>query len=102
MVVVAKFYGLLYVMVTVFCWQGFSVLVLGDSEIDDVGVVDGCIAVVINFVLQCCWWVQYENWMKCGLDIMVLCFRSIQNEILWNVVPGGREKIIAFYRPVPM
>jgi len=83
------------------CWQGFSVSVSGDLEIDEVGVFDGCIVVMINFVLQCFWWVQYENWMKCSLQFTVLCFRSIQYENLWNVVLGGREKIIEFCRLAP-
>ena len=54
---------------------------MGDSEINDVDVVDG-IVVVIDFVFQCCSWVQYENWMKRGLQIMVLCSKSIQSENL--------------------
>jgi len=93
------------IVCSVFWWlcygQGFNVSVLGDLEIDNVGVVDGCISMMINFVLQCCWWVQYENWMKRGLQIMVLCFKSIQYENLWNTVHGGRKKIIEFSRLVP-
>jgi len=49
----------------------------------------------IDFELQCCSWVQYENWMKRGLQIMVLCSKSIQYENLWNMVPGGRDKVVA-------
>ena len=41
------------VLLFVLC-SGFSVSVLGDSESDDAGVVDGCFAVVIDFVLQGC------------------------------------------------
>jgi len=50
--------------------------------------------VLIDYVLQWYWWAQYENWMKCGLQIMVLCFKSIQSENLWNVVPGGRKRML--------
>ena len=51
LVVVVEFWAL----VCVLCFDDrVSVIqLLGDSEIDDVDVVDGCIAVVIDFVLQC-------------------------------------------------
>ena len=73
LVIVAEF----YVLVTVFWWQGFSDSVLGDLEIDDASVVDDYIAVVIVLYL----WIQYEN--------------------LWNMVPGRKEKVVAFCRSAP-
>lgn len=68
----------------------------------DADVLDGCIIVVIDSELQCYWWVQYENLMKRGLQIVVLYARSIQFENLWNVVLRGREKAVAFSKLVPM
>ena len=46
-----------YVVFSVFCDCVVDrVSVLGDSEIDDAGVVDDCIAMVIVL------WIQYETW----------------------------------------
>ena len=61
--IVVEFSVLLCVLVTVLLtgFQCFS-----DSEIDDASI--DC------FVLQ---WVQYENLLKRGLQIIVLCFKSI-------------------------
>jgi len=36
-------------------------------------------AIMIVLVLQCCSWVQYENWMKRGLsnyDVVLQCIQS--------------------------
>ena len=81
--IVAEFKVLLCVLVTVLLtgFQCFS-----DSEID--GDIVDC------FELQWYLWVQYENLMKRGLQIIVLCFRSIQSENVWNVVPGGWNMIV--------
>jgi len=67
------------------CWQGFSV-----------SVIQRLMMLVLSFVLQWYWWVQYENWMKHGLQTIVLCFRSIQSENVWNVVPGGWKEIVGW------
>jgi len=50
LMVVAEFWVLLYVLVTVFDDRVSVIQLLGDSKIDDVDVVDGCISVVIDFV----------------------------------------------------
>jgi len=46
--VVAEFWVLLCVLVTVVDDRVSVIQLLGDSEIDDVDVVDGCIVVVID------------------------------------------------------
>ena len=55
--VVAEFWVFLYALVTVFDDKVSMIHLLGDLEIDDVDVVDGCIAVVIDFVPWCYWWI---------------------------------------------
>jgi len=61
-----------------------------------IDLVIGWFRRLIDYVLQWYLWVQYENWMKCGLSDYVLCFRCIQSENVWNVVPGG-ENIVGRY-----
>ena len=70
-------------------FQLYQRLMIVFQWLDVADVFDGCITMVIYFELQCYWWVMYENLMKCGLHIVLLCTRSIQHENLWNMVPGG-------------
>jgi len=82
-------------------FQLYKGLMIGFQWLIDANVFDGCIVVVIDFELQCYWWAQYENLMKHGLHIVLMCTRSIQFENLWNMVPREWVKVVAFYRSMP-
>ena len=47
-----------------------SALCSGDGVVNRVSVIQS----LFDYELQYCCWVQYENWMKCGLSVYGLCF----------------------------
>ena len=66
------------VVCSVFWWLG----VIGFQWFSDSKIVDVSIG---------CFVISYEGWMNCGVQIVILCFRNIQSENVWKVVPEGKK-----------
>ena len=93
--IVIEFSVLLYVLVTSFCWQGFSDSVLGDSEIDDASVDWLCASMILMGIV----WKLDEMWpLNYGI--------VIQEYPVWKCMKRGtwtkKEKVVAFCRSAPM
>jgi len=93
--IVVEFNVLLCVLVTTFCWQGFSDSVLGDSEIDDASIDWLCASMILMVPI----WKLDEMWPS-NYDVV------FHEYPVWKFMKCGtwrkKEKVVAFCRSAPM